>query len=148
MIEVKLYQNFSDPFKVHKQLDLIATVSCQLVGEHNVDSLELLLDMRSDIKRFNYCRIEVFGRYYFCTPIVENGNQMRIACTSDPLTSFWDSYKSSECIAERSTSNPNPDLADDLMPFKPNPRYQFSTIGAGFMPSSSGGCYLLTIGGK
>ena len=147
-VAVVLYKNYSDPFVVHKRLTSIATVYCQITEETPLDSLELLLDMRSDIDEINYCRIEEFGRYYFCTPKVVNGNQIRLSCESDPLTSFWNSFSGSSCIAERSTSNPNPELIDDLLPFKPQPKFSYRTMGTGFTPSSSSGRYILTIGGK
>ena len=47
MIEVKLYQNYSDPYKVHKNISLIATVQCEITEEQDIDSLELLLDMQN-----------------------------------------------------------------------------------------------------
>ena len=148
MIEVKLYQNYSDPYKVHKNISLIATVQCEVTEEQEADSLELLLDMKSNIKQFNYCYIEKYGRYYFCTPKVVNGNQMRLICESDPLSSFWSSMASSPCIAERSTSHPNANLTDEMLPFKPQPIYIRRTLSTGFTPTSSGGCYILTVGGK
>ena len=148
MIEVKLYQNYSDPYKVHKNISLIATVQCEVTEEQEADSLELLLDMKNDIKQFNYCYIEKYGRYYFCTPKIVNGNQMRLICESDPLSSFWSSMASSPCIAERSTSHPNANLTDEMLPFKPQPIYIRRTLSTGFTPTSSGGCYILTVGGK
>lgn len=148
MTEVKLYQNYSDPYKVHKNISLIATVQCEITEEQEIDSLELLLDMQSNIKQFNYCYIAKYGRYYFCTPKIINGNQMRLICESDPLSSFWSSMMGSQCIAERSTSHPNPDLPDDMLPFKPQPRLVRRYLRTGFTPTSSGGCYILTVGGK
>lgn len=148
-VEVKLYNNSSDPFVVFKKITHVATVTAQFTESTAIDTPELLLDMQTNIKNFNYAYIETFGRYYFCKPQIENGNQMRLVCESDPLSSFWsDGVSSSSCIAERSTSDINPDLVDDMLPFKPNPRLQFATIGGGFTPSSSGGCYILTVGGK
>ena len=148
MIEVRLYNNFSDPTVVYKKLELVDTVQCEITKECNLDAPELLLDMDVDLPKYNYCYIEAFGRYYFCKPKIQNGNQMVIECDSDPLSSFWNDISKSDCIAERSTSHRNSDLVDDMLPFKPNPRLSFSTIGGGFTPSSSGGCYILTLGGK
>lgn len=148
MIEVKLYQNYSDPYKVHKNISLIATVQCEVTEEQDIDSLELLLDMQNNIKQFNYCYIEKYGRYYSCTPKVMNGNQMRLICESDPLMSFWNSIGSSQCVAERSTTHQNPEIVDELLPFKSNPVLSVRSIGQSFNPSGSGGCYILTLGGK
>ena len=149
MIEVKLYQNYSDPFVIHKKLSLVDTVNCELTEVCELDAPELLLDMNeTDIAKYNYCYIQTFGRYYFCHTQVVNGNQMRIICESDPLTSFFSDYANSSCIAERSSSNYNPEMVDDLLPFKSQPFYDFRTLETGFTPSSSGGCYILTVGGK
>ena len=147
-VSVNLYNNYSDPFVVYKNKTLITTVNCEITESSSVDSPELLLDMRSGVKNFNYCYIPEYGRYYFCVVTIENGNQMRLQCSSDPLSSFWDSIRTSPCIAERSTSNPNPELVDDMLPFKPQPKYIRRKMATGFTPSSSGGTYILTVGGK
>lgn len=149
MIEVKLYNNYSDPTVVNKQLTLVDTVNCEISDTCELDAPILLLDMDStDLPKYNYCYIAAFGRYYFCRPEIINGNQMQISCESDPLKSFWGDIAGSECIAERSTSHPNPELPDDMLPFKPQPKYIVRQLSTGFTPSSSGGCYILTVGGK
>lgn len=147
-VEVRLYQNYSDPFKVHKNISLLKTVQCEITESNDIDSPTLLLDMENNPKQFNYCYIPEYGRYYFCNPKIENGVYMRLECASDVLMSFWDSFSGSKCIAERSTSHPNPDLVDEMLPFKPQPRLIRRYLDTGFTPTSSGGCYILTVGGK
>lgn len=147
-VSVNLYQNFSDPFVVNKIKSLIKTCTCQITDQVDVDELTLLLDMDPALNTCNYCSIDTFGRSYFCTPGVVNGNQMSIKCVSDPLSSMWSSMLGSECIAERSTSHQNPELPDDLLPFKSKPVMSIRSIGESFNPSASGGCYILTLGGK
>ena len=147
-VTVSLYQNFSDPFVVHKNKTLVKTCTCQITKNVDVDELDLELDMDSGINTCNYAYIDTFSRFYFLTPGVINGNQMVMHAVSDPLSSFWNSYSASNCIAERSTSNPNSDLVDELLPFKPQPKYVRRKMSTGFEPSSTGGCYILTVGGK
>lgn len=147
-VEVRLYQNYSDPCKVKKKISLIKTVQCEITEANDIDAPTLLLDMENNPKQFNYCYIPEYGRYYFCTPKIENGVHMRLECTSDVLMSFWNSALNSSCVAERSTSHPNPDLPDDMLPFKPQPKYVRRYLSTGFTPTSSGGCYILTVGGK
>lgn len=147
-VEIKLYQNFSESFTVHKKKTLIKTCTCQITESVDVDEMDIELDMDSRINTCNYAYIDSFSRYYFLTPGVKNGNQMIMHAVSDPLSSFWSSLSQSECIAERSTSAGNPYLEDNMMPFKPRPTYIRRTVGSGFTPSSSGGCYILTVGGK
>lgn len=147
-VTIKLYSNSSDPFVVNKNLTLKKTCTCQITESVDVDELDLTLDMDASLNLCNYAHIDLFGRYYFLTPGVKNGNQMVMHATSDPLSSFWNSYSKSKCIAERSTSNQNPQIEDEMLPFKPKPRFIRRTVGQGFTPSSSGGCYILTVGGK
>lgn len=147
-VTVTLYSNKSDPFVVHKKLSLVATCTCQITDSVDVDELDLLLDMNTSLNTCNYAHIDLFDRYYFLTPGVQNGNQMIMRAVSDPLTSFWGSYSGSECIAERSSSHPNPELADEMLPFKPQPKMIVRQLATGFSPTSSGGCYILTVGGK
>ena len=147
-VTISLYQNFSDPFVVHKRKTLVKTCTCQITGSVNVDEMDLELDMDAAVNTCNYAHIDSFSRYYFLTPGIKNGNQMIMHAVSDPLTSFWGSYSGSPCIAERSTSAPNPELVDELLPFKDTPKYIRRKMATGFEPSSSGGCYILTVGGK
>lgn len=147
-IDINLYQNFSDPVFVHKKKTLVKTCSCQITESVDVDEMELLFDMDSSLNICNYAYIDSFKRYYFLVPGVRNGNQMTMRATSDPLSSFWNSYSSSPCVAERSTSHPNPQLTDELLPFKPKPNLDVRQLATGFTPTSSGGCYILTVGGK
>ena len=149
MIEVRLYNNYSDPTVVNKRISLITTVSCEITETCDLDAPVLLLNMNlTDLPKYNYCYIPAFGRYYFCKTRIVNGKQMQISCESDPLKSFWGDIASSECVAERSSSHPNPLLADELLPFKPQPKYIVRQLATGFTPSTSGGCYIITVGGK
>ena len=147
-VTIQLYENTSDPFVVHKNITLKKTCICQMTQSFDVDELDLELDMDSTINLCNYAYIEMFSRYYFLTPGVKNGNQMVMHAVSDPLSSFWNTAKASSCIAERSTNAKNTELVDDMLPFKTQPKYIIRKIGLGFTPSSSGGCYILTVGGK
>ena len=147
-VTISLYNCSSDPFVVNKRKSLIKTCVCQITQSVDVDELDLELDMDSRVNTCNYAYIDVFSRYYFLTPGIKNGNQMIMHATSDPLSSFWNDFSPSACIAERSTSNPNPDLIDEMLPFKSKPTFIRRTVGRGFRPSSTGGCYILTVGGK
>lgn len=147
-VTINLYQNFSDPTFVNKRKTLVKTCSCQITESVDVDELELLFDMDPALNTCNYAYIDSFQRYYFLVPGVRNGNQMTMRATSDPLSSFWSSMGGSEVIAERSTSHQNPELVDELLPFKSKPVMSIRSIGQSFQPSSSGGCYILTLGGK
>ena len=146
---ITLYNNHSDPTVVHKNLTTIKNMAtCEITEKVDVDEMDLLFDMDSGVNNCNYAYIPTFSRYYFLTPGVENGNQMSMHAVSDPLTSFWATYSSSIVVAERSTSHPNPNIPDDLLPFKPQPYIDVTQLATGFTPTSTGGCYILTVGGK
>lgn len=147
-LTIELYNNFSDPTVVHKKMSLVATCTCEITQSVDVDEMDLLLDMDSNVNTCNYAYIADFGRYYFLTPGIINGNQMIMHASSDPLTSFWGSYSASQCVAERSSSHGNANLPDELLPFKPNPKIIVRQLATGFTPTSTGGCYIITIGGK
>ena len=146
-VTVRLYNNLSDPNVVRKTIQLVGTKTCQITSSCSVDAPEMLLDMTSSIT-FYYAYIEEFGRYYYCNVNIVNGNQILVSCNTDVLMSFWNSFSSSQCVAQRSTSHPNPDIEDELMPFKGQPTFVYRRSGFAFTPSSSGGCYILTVGGK
>lgn len=145
---VKLYQNYSDPNVVRKNLSFVKDINCEMTGEVAVDSLELICDIDNDVNSINYCYIPTFSRYYFVTPAVINGKQMRLSCISDPLSSFWNSFKNSPCIAKRSSSNFNPYIEDPYVVKLPTCKIVARRTAAAFTPSGSGGCYILTLGGK
>ena len=147
-VAVKLYQNHSDPNVVYKNITLIQNSSCELTEGCTVDAPVLLLDMQSGIKNFNYMYIEEFGRYYHCVATIVDGNHLQISGYTDVLMSFWNQFRNSQCIAQRSTSHQNPEIEEEMMPFKGQPKYIYRKSSFAFTPSSSGGCYILTVGGK
>lgn len=147
-VTVKLYNNFSDPNVVHKNISLAASYTCQVTSSCSLDSPEILLNINSPLPSFNYMYIPEFGRYYYANVNIVNGNQMLISGNTDVLMSFWNSFRNSQCVAQRSSSHQNPELEDELMPFKAQPKYIYRRSGFAFTPSSSGGCYVLTLGGK
>ena len=134
-VTVRLYNNYSDPNVVHKNISQVAAYSCQVTSSCSLDSPEILLNLSGSLPTFNYINIV-------------NGNQMLISGNTDVLMSFWDSFRNSQCVAQRSSSAQNPEIEDELMPFKAQPRYIYRRSGFAFTPTSSGGCYILTVGGK
>ena len=147
-VTVKLYQNYSDPNVVYKNISLVSTNTCLLTNGCSIDAPEILLDMQSSIETFNYMYIPEFKRYYHATAQIVNGNHMLISGYTDVLMSFWNNFRGSQCVAQRSTSHQNPDIEDEMLPFKGQPKYIYRRSSFAFTPSASGGCYILTVGGK
>lgn len=147
-IAVTLYQNHSDPNVVYKSISSLGSVNCELTAGCTIDNPVLILDIKSNIKNFNYMYIPEFGRYYHCVATILNGNQMQISGYTDVLMSFWNQFKGSQCVAQRSSNQGNPEIEDEMMPFESQPEFIYRRSSFAFTPSSSGGCYILTIGGK
>lgn len=146
---VSLYNNASDPRVVHKNITLIQTINnVDVTAEIGIENISLLLNMISTVASCNYCYIQEFGRYYYLSPSIQNGNQVLFTGEVDVLMSHWNKFNGSICTAERSTSAQNPDIEDQMLPFKSQPTYIYRKLAQGFTPSSTGGSYILTLGGK
>lgn len=151
-VEVKLYNNQSDPRKVHKSISLLKTISdCQIAEDCTIENPRLILQLGSDIdiSKVNYCYISNFGRYYFLRPGIISGDEMEVIGDTDVLMSFYASFSNSSCVAERSTSNYNPELPDEMLPFKSQPKIIYRKLAsAAFTPGANSGSYILCVGGK
>ena len=147
-MELSLYNCSSMPNVIHKSKTLLRTLNGTLKENTNRESVVVTIPYSSDYSSINYAYIPDFKRYYFVSVDCLAGQRLRLTMRSDALSSFWNNYKTSQCIARRSTSNYNPAIKDDLKVFSPQPVYSRRKTLAKFTPSSSGGCYILTVGGK
>ena len=149
-ITLTLYNNSSAPNVVHKKIgDALTSMSGQLIENINMENVVIHIPYFANYASCNYAYIPEFKRYYNVSVEVMNGGRLKLTMKSDPLTSFWDKYKGSPCVAKRSTSNYNTQIADNVIAFKCKPNlYRSHLSSSKFTPSSSGGCYILTIGGK
>ena len=147
-MEVRLINTSSAHNVVHKQMTTLRTMTGELKENCRMETVTMNVTYFADYYRCNYAYIPEFHRYYYVNVTLVEGDQVRLSMKSDPLTSFYDGYKNSKVIARRSSSNVNPDLPDDRVPFKPVPKIIHRRCGTAFTPSSSGYCYVLTLGGK
>lgn len=149
-VEVRLYNNQSDPRKVHKSITLLKTISdCQIAEDCTIENPRLILQLDIDISKCNYCYIPSFGRYYFLRPGIISGDELEVIGDTDVLMSFWSSFSTSQCIAERSTTNYNPEIPDEMLPFKSQPKIVYRKLSnAAFTPGANTGSYVLMVGGK
>ena len=147
---ITLYRSPGDRNLLNRSLTLVKTMSTiEMNDVVNIETPEIVIDRDDSIIGFDYAYIEKFARYYFLNDIrIENGNQFRLFLESDPLMSFRSGILSSSCIAKRSTSAINPELEDNQVAFKTIPKKINRKLSVGFTPSASGGCYILTLGGK
>lgn len=148
-MEVRFYNTSSGANVVHKQLTSTITLQCDIYDSCSVKRPRLRVNMNNALINSNYMYIPKWNRYYYISaPIIFDGSNAIVEGAVDELMSYWDDFKTSPCIAKRSTSNWNPMMEDTRVFHAPNKKYVVRKMGQGFNPSSSGGSYILTIGGK
>ena len=121
MLQITFYNCSDEPQDVHKNnKTTIATYNCNIYERQGVEECAILLPRNDNLRNANYCYIPFWHRYYFCAlEQLPDGREI-MRCTSDPLTSFWDDYKNSQCIAKRSTSSNYPNMVDEGVITTPN----------------------------
>ncbi len=148
-ITLTLYNNSSGQNVVYKNKTQVGqSMTGQLIENVNMEHVVLHVPYFNGYASVNYAYIPEFKRYYYVSLEVMNGGRLKLTMKSDALSSFWDSFQYSQCIAKRSTSNYNTDIKDDVLAFKSKPKIIRRNLNTGFTPTSTGGCYILTIGGK
>lgn len=147
-MQITLYNNQSAPNVVHKSKTAIRTINGVLKENTNRENVVMTISHFDGWSNINYAYIPEFNRYYYVSVDVLSGQRLKLTMHSDALSSFWGSYKSSQCIARRSTSSVNPDIADNCLRFKTQPIYIRRKTTSKFTPTSSSGSYILTVGGK
>lgn len=141
------YNNKSANNVVHKNLTLIETATCESYGVVDVQRPTVIL-YNTTSKLANYAYIADLGRYYYATCEIQPDGRLIMRLESDPVKSFWDSYSASPCVANRSSSNYDPYLVDDMISVKESVHYNLRRLSGSFAPSQSGANhYVLTIGG-
>ena len=147
-MQITLYNSSSMPNVINKAKTVIETLQGDLKENVNRENVVVTIPYTSAYASINYAYIPEFERFYFVSVDCIDGQRLRLTMHSDALSSFWNRYKYSPCIAKRSSSNYNPAIRDDMIAFKPEPIIIRRKTSAKFTPSSSGGCYILTMSGK
>lgn len=147
-MQIILYNNHSAQNVVHKSKTQIKV--CNGVCKENVnrESAVFTISHFDGWQNINYAYVPEFARYYYVSVDLLNGMRLKLTMKSDALSTFWGNYKTSQCIAKRSTSNFNPDIADECLKFKSQPIYIRRKTSSHFTPTSNSGSYILTVGGK
>ena len=141
------YNNSSLPEVVKKNLTTLGTATVDITNGFTVDEANFQMKRNDALLTANYMYIPDLNRYYFVTVEVENGAFMRIRGESDPLSSFWNSIKTSQCIAYRSASKPDVRIEDDKVFKKEKPTIIYRKIGQPFTLSDQNN-YILTVTGR
>lgn len=110
-VNINLYQNYSPPEFVNKNIKLLSTVPC--VIKDDTDIMHPVIEFSFPLVSGNYCFIPVFSRYYYINqPSILRGKQSEIRLDVDALMSFKSTIYSSNVIAERATNHVNKFLPD------------------------------------
>ena len=75
-MEVNLYENTSENYRLNKDITLKITESCVLKDDCSVENPVIVLKTGTNISGYNYMYIPDFGRYYYIGDIVSVGLNM------------------------------------------------------------------------
>lgn len=110
-VNVTLYQNYSSPDFVNKNIELISSIPC--IIKDDTDIMHPVIEFSSPLTGGNYCYIQRFSRYYYINQqSLLRGQQSEIRLDVDVLMSFKNTIYSSKVIAERATNHVNKFLPD------------------------------------
>lgn len=147
-MNVILYDNCSSDEMLNKTLHEITTLS-DITPYNDMDLIApvlLLSDMSiSDIDKCNYCYIEEFERFYFCTPTLGNNGLYTLVCNIDPLTSFVNEILDLNVIVDKNEYDINPYLNDGSYIVEEREKVEVLNFSSGF--NDSGRYILITAGG-
>lgn len=128
-LHVTFYNNLSDSKVMNKNISPIVlsgedTIVGELTPTQAVGVLNpvLIVDYRQQLLSANYCKINEFNRYYYCTVAVDTGGRMIVTCKVDPLMSFNTSIGECEINVIRNSVKPSY-VADSSLPIDPNRYY-------------------------
>lgn len=143
-MEVRLYQNYSAPNVLDKDIRLIQTMTGTIKEGTSIKDPSILIAGSLPILA-NYAYIPEFNRYYHIIDVMaERGNLFRVTMHVDVLESFKGYIKSAEVIAERSTSDYNLMLRDMAAIQQANCSYKVQRFGS-FAFDKSAGKYILGV---
>ena len=146
-MELQLYNNKSQPNKVYKSKTLIDTLYGDVKENVNIENPTFTVPHFSGFESVNYAYIPELGRYYFVNVEVLVGGLIKLTMKSDALSTFWDSFRNSPCIARRSSSAPDYRLIDNRVISLPKPEIVYRRTNCALTLSTSNN-YVLTVTGK
>ena len=146
-MRVVLFDNGSSDEVVHKNLTEITSAEVEPYNDMDLISPILILSDRpiGDIDRCNYCYVEEFERYYFCTPTLGNNGIYTLACSIDPLMSFASEILNLTVIVDKNEYDINPYLNDGSYITEEREKVEVLNYAYGF--NDEGRYILITAGG-
>lgn len=101
-MEVNLYENTSENYRLNKDITLKTTESCVLKDDCSVENPVIVLKTSTNISGYNYMYIPDFGRYYYIGDIVSVGlNMWEVHGHVDVLMTYQNAIKSCNATFKR-----------------------------------------------
>ena len=120
-MQITLYKNSSAPETLDKTIQQIGyTTAIAPTTAVNVLSPDIVLSYNQNYLVCNYCYIDTFQRFYFCTVTVDTGNRIVLHCNVDPLMSFKDGIKNCPISVVRSETIGSNFVIDRQLPVDPS----------------------------
>lgn len=144
-MEMKLYNFSGDRRQINKYLTHVADVTIiAITNDTNILRPSIIINTRAF--NFNYVYISNFGRYYYVDNIkLLGGERIGIDCSVDVLMSHKAAILSSQCIADRSSSNSDPYLLDNKIATRDEAKIYVRNMGASPFNTTS---YVLQVAGR
>ena len=145
-MNVTLYNYSGDRRQLSKYLGTaIATVTILAITDTtNIIRPTIIIDTRAF--NFNYVYIPDFGRYYYVDNIqLLNGQRIALQLSCDVLMSHANTIRSSQCIADRSSSHVNVHLVDRTIPSRDDARIYVRKMAATPFTTTT---YVLQVAGR
>lgn len=146
---ITFYNNSSDIRVLNKSISQVGSpLTVQLTEEATVEDPSFKLTMNNSLINCNYLYVEEWNSYYYIrNREILNGNELILNCHIDVLMTFKSAILNSDIIAERSASNNNGFIVDDLVGDRGTIKQYFRKVST--TPFSTETlCYVLSVAGK
>ena len=130
---INLYSTNDDNKKVNKSLNIVATSSCNLLGDCSVYTPTVFIDNLGDgaLKRINYAYIPEWGRYYYINNVTAvTGGRIKVELKVDVLMSYKNAIYSTRAFVTRQEYEFNNDLVDDKYVIWSGRGYDYKNVGS------------------
>lgn len=144
-MNITLYVNSSEKYKIGKTLTAVANLEGSIKGESSIINPVILIEY-NDPTAFNYVYIDTFGRYYFVNDVVVvRNNLLRVSLTVDVLESFAAAILAQYVIVDKNTIDFDKYLPDENLLSLVKTKTDIVNFPSGLL--ESGEFILITAGG-
>lgn len=145
MIDVIFYEGFNKRKNSTKQPSGGTTLKCLLKDDTSCINPSIELQTKASPQPYNYCRIPLFGRYYFINDWTYNKGVWTASCNVDALATYKSSILGYTAFVERSASNYDIWINDnELSQEQKYARVDTDSIQS---PFDDVGCFVVSING-